>query len=410
METTVTTGSTTMDKVDKIDEIDEKAKIDDGDLPIAIGVQLIPNSETAATPVDLPSTGGSHTEDVREQQLKLLKDQGFTAGLAKALYGAKTTFPLRIWVVDNSGSMQNSDGKLFVETADPIPGMKIVPCTRWLELQESVNYHIDLCGLIKAPTKFRLLNDASSKSGQRHFDVATNGDAMIKSDMEEARRIISKAIPLGPTPMTQHINEIRDAVIALEDELQQRGQRVSLILATDGLPSDSNGNSGKDEQTLFIDALRSLQGLPMWIVIRLCTDEYQVVKFYSELLDQELELSLDVLDDFVSECKEVKKYNSWFNYALPMHRTREMGFHDRLFDMIDERHLTHQELHQFCVFLFGVDTMPDPARDWKGFIREIRLLNDAEEPQWNPIKKKMLPWINIKKLDKGYGKFICTLM
>jgi len=69
----------------------------------------------------------------------------------------------------------------------------------------------------------------------------------------------------------------------------------------------------------FIDALRSLEGIPVWIVVRVCSDEESVMSFYNDL-DSQLELSLEVIDDFLGESREVHQCNPWLNYALPMHR------------------------------------------------------------------------------------------
>merc|ERR1712157_161158 len=103
-------------------------------------------------------------------------------------------------------------------------------------------------------------------------------------------------------------------------------------------------------QQEFKDCLRSLEGLPVWIVVRLCTDEDSVVEFYNDL-DSELELSLEVLDDFTGEAEEVYEFNKWLNYALPLHRIREMGFSHKLFDLLDERALSKSELMEFFVLI-----------------------------------------------------------
>merc|ERR550539_1942688 len=56
--------------------------------------------------------------DLDKVQQKLLKEQGFTEGLGQALSESLSEFALRIWVVDNSGSMANNDGqKLVADTA-----------------------------------------------------------------------------------------------------------------------------------------------------------------------------------------------------------------------------------------------------------------------------------------------------
>jgi hypothetical protein len=187
--------------------------------------------------------------------------------------------------------------------------------------------------------------------------------------------------------------------------------QIAVILATDGLPTDDQGYGGDEITQNFIKALRSLEGLPIWLVIRLCTDEDKVTDFYNQL-DGMLELSLEVLDDFLGECKEVSSLNPWLNYALPMHRCRELGYHDRLFDLIDERPLTKGELRDFCVLLFGTefDRVPDPVVDWKGFITYVQESLNREVSQWNPLKKKVKPWISIKKLNKHYNGAGCTIL
>ena len=89
-----------------------------------------------------------------------------------------------------------------------------------------------------------------------------------------------------------------------------------------------------------------------------------MVEFYNDL-DTQLELSLEVLDDFLQEANEVNEHNPWLNYALPLHRLRELGYQHRSFDMLDERKFTLGELRDFCGLLFGngsaSDELPDPA-------------------------------------------------
>ena len=65
-----------------------------------------------------------------------------------------------------------------------------------------------------------------------------------------------------------------------------------------------------------------------------------------------------------------------------------MGFHERIFDLLDERPLTKSELRDFCAVLLGeahADGIPDPSLDWEGFLRRLDAWlkqKDEVEEQW----------------------------
>eukprot|EP00591_Stephanopyxis_turris_P009048 CAMPEP_0195517908 /NCGR_PEP_ID=MMETSP0794_2-20130614/11816_1 /TAXON_ID=515487 /ORGANISM="Stephanopyxis turris, Strain CCMP 815" /LENGTH=409 /DNA_ID=CAMNT_0040646785 /DNA_START=266 /DNA_END=1495 /DNA_ORIENTATION=+ len=353
-------------------------------------------------------SNGHDEKEITEDQVSTLKQQGFTTGLANAISENCNVFPLRMWVVDNSGSMNTADGHRILETVNQ-NNMKIVNSTRWEEIKECVNYHAQMSALLNAPTVFRLLNDPGARLGGKAFCVADKGKELAQQDIANARSTMNKISPGGLTPLTEHVLEIQQIARSLAPQLRTNGQKVVIALATDGIPTDDEGYSGAFVRKQFVDALRLLEGLPVWIVIRLCTDDDEVVNFYNDI-DEQLELSIEVLDDFVGEAKEVYEHNKWLNYALPLHRCREMGFHDRVFDLIDERTLTRTEVRQFCVLIFGknmFDGVPDPEIDWMGFVNAIARMLRKEKNQWNPIEKKMMPWIDIKALNSVYGSEAC---
>ena len=47
--------------------------------------------------------------------------------------------------------------------------------------------------------------------------------------------------PTGCTPLTRHINEIREIVAGKADALRAEGKHVVVVLATDGVPSTEGG-------------------------------------------------------------------------------------------------------------------------------------------------------------------------
>jgi len=173
----------------------------------------------------------------------------------------------------------------------------------------------------------------------------------MDEDLMIALQTIGNASPRGVTPLTEHVQEIRSNIISMDSSLRASGSKVAIILATDGLPSDSRGFCNGTTKRQFTEALRSLEGLPVWVVVRLCTDDDEVVEYYNQL-DENLELSLEVLDDFTQEALEVNEHNKWLNYALPLHRCREMGYYHRLFDLLMSGNLAQMNcVSSLCLFL-----------------------------------------------------------
>ena len=378
-------------------------------LPIATNVETIIEDN-----IKKPDSAGSTFTDgkfLSEEQIGELRKEGFTRGLALAVGENIDAFPLRVWIIDNSSSMSVDDGHMYIFGDSVSNDVKVVKCTRWKEIQETVEYHARIAALLKAPTIFRLLNDPGKEIGPQIFGVADRGDNFMELDLQITLETIGLAKPAGITPLCKHMHEIREQILTISSQLEAEGRKVSLVIATDGLPTDDVGIGGHLEAENFITALRALEGLPVWVTIRLCTDEEKVVEFYDEL-DSLVDLSIEVIDDYSKEAKQVYKYNKWFNYTLPLHRCREMGFQHRLFDHLDERQLTLCELYDFCKLILGKDqvsTLPDPAIDFDGFMSGVKQLVEKEVKLWNPIKRKPREIIESSKIDNIYKNNSCIL-
>lgn len=71
-----------------------------------------------------------HHVDIDNEQRKRLIDQGYSNGLVSSLNDLQNSFPLRIWVIDNSGSMGTIDGHRFIPSKDSAD-IRMISCTRW---------------------------------------------------------------------------------------------------------------------------------------------------------------------------------------------------------------------------------------------------------------------------------------
>ena len=113
------------------------------------------------------------------------------------------------------------------------------------------------------------------------------------------------------------------------------------MIATDGESSDGD----------VAAALRPLQTLPVMLVVRLCTDEDKIVNYWNSI-DGQLELQVDVLDDLLSESKEVHHKNPWLNYCEPLHRIREFGIAIKELDMVDETKLSSEQMRALVAAMY----------------------------------------------------------
>jgi hypothetical protein len=119
-----------------------------------------------------------------------------------------------------------------------------------------------------------------------------------------------------------------------------------LVIATDGVPTSALSVGSHDaEKRKLVEALKRLGfELSVFVVIRLTTDDDNVIDFYNKV-DEELELPLEVLDDIQSEAKEIRSQgNGWLTYSPLLHKIREGGTFVKLLDLLDERCLTPTEV------------------------------------------------------------------
>lgn len=207
---------------------------------------------------------------------------------------------------------------------------RAVKCSRWKELTNSLRFHLDLSHFGGIPTEFRFLN--SSNPLRIGFDSTES-----EQSYQRIKSILDDGSPGGGTPLCRHIREVTQMIQLFEPQLRANGQVVCLIIATDGEASDGD----------ISEVLRPLKALPVWIVLRFCTDDEGIVNYWNRI-DEDLELNMDVLDDYFGEAQEIHKVNPWLTYGEPLHRLREFGVTLKEMDKIDESLLSTDEMMKVC--------------------------------------------------------------
>ena len=336
-----------------------------------------------ATPVHAYSQSSPNFE----RGCQFLQSQRWPTGLTGAVMKNMAHTCFRVFIIDDSGSMSAADGTRLVQTSRGLHAKKI-GCTRWSELAEAVKFHAEFAYQAQSLCEFRLLNAGNPV----RIGNVEDGGASRNYVMQ-----LMNGSPGGLTPLCKHIFQVANVIRSMEADLRAQNQMVSVTIFTDGEASDGD----------VATALKQLYHLPVRIVIRLCTDQENVVNYWNDV-DANLELQLDILDDLFGENEEVRKCNKWLNYAEPLHRCREWGSHFKEFDLLDEGKLSLDQIRTVCALILGGDktAYPHPAADMKGFLNFVKRQQGTQPAVMNPKTKRLTPWVDIGKLGGG-GCTIC---
>eukprot|EP01006_Ploeotia_vitrea_P046621 TRINITY_DN67042_c0_g1_i5.p1 TRINITY_DN67042_c0_g1~~TRINITY_DN67042_c0_g1_i5.p1 ORF type:complete len:331 (-),score=12.05 TRINITY_DN67042_c0_g1_i5:134-1126(-) len=304
------------------------------------------------------------------------------SGLQQTAIRNLIKFPIRFMIIDDSGSMGASDGHRIIHSGNT---SVIQNSTRWKELADIVKFQAGFAKAANALTEFRLLNNAAPV-------VVGNPDD--NASYQQICQIMDTSGPSGRTPLCKHINEVAAQIRNMESQLRANGHKAAVVICTDGEASDGDVTA----------ALKPLHDLPVWVVLRLCTDEDAVVNYWNGI-DSQIELDLEILDDLTSEAKEVNEKNTWFTYGEPLHLLRQFGINIKELDMLDEAKLSVDQIRDVCAIIFGgsPDDYPHPGADAKGFVKMVNEKNKVEPKVFNPVTKKMSDWIDVSKLKDAVG-------
>lgn len=314
--------------------------------------------------------------------------QGFTLGLQTLMLDNLRKIPIRYFICDDSGSMASNDGQRVIGDGY---STKIIPCSRWSEMNEALRFHINLSHSSRAPSEFRFLNSSQPIMiglGDNYNDVHAK-DALLD---------LLQGSPGGGTPLCRHIREVAEKILIITPELRSKGQKAVLVIFTDGKADDGR----------LTEAMRPLKTLPVTVVIRLCTDEKGIIDYWNNV-DAELEINMDVLDDFESEAKECYAHNKWLTYGMPIQRTREFGVHIKEFDLLDETKLNLEQVRIVSSKLFNINIhdIVNPEENFQEFLNKLKYFVNIENLVFDPVKKRMNKWIDINQIDYIYNRERC---
>ena len=254
------------------------------------------------------------------------------------------------------------------------------------------------------------MNDPDPNLGPKLINIGQNCFTNIQHELQTLQNVMVRSLPKGNTSeLTKYLGFVKSLILKNQSQLHQQNKTITVVLATQGYPTNERGESDASTHAQFAQMLQSFQNLPVFILLRLCTDNEDILDYYNTLDRQFTHLKYDVLDDYFGEALEVYLRNPWLTYTLPLHRFRELGYWYHCLDLLDERLLTLQELYEFCCLLFdssstSTTTIPNPMMvGWNAFYQILSNVVVNEGAQWNPVTQKKTPWINLIQLNRIYG-------
>jgi len=87
------------------------------------------------------------------------------------------------------------------------------------------------------------------------------------------------------------------------------------------------------------------------------------------------------------------------------HRSREMGYHTRIFTEMTKRKLDRDELRALLVIIFGKKAMlsaPDMHTEWNQFYEFMIDLNETEGKHWKARTRRVERWVDLRKMHRAY--------
>jgi len=282
---------------------------------------------------------------------------GVPIQLANVVLNESNSIARRIFLLDNSLSTKQFDGRVLQEDED---GCWWRRCSWWEEIVDVASRQASWNAKLGVPTEFILTNNCSSghefQEPSKHFEVnVKHGDT--DAQLVALGKDLAEVDLTGDIDMVQRLKEIHEDLKLEAGKFAQRSQQIVLVIVTHSLPSD------KDELVRILNKLST--DLPLRIIFRLCTDKPQVASFYDNIC-AESSADIQAIDDLESSAIQSSKVgNGFVTYSKVLHVIREAGTSVKAVELLTERQLDPAEvvlLSQLLVRRPGDDPLPSNPR------------------------------------------------
>ena len=234
--------------------------------------QDMENAKTSAPVENAKASAPVESAKASAPVAALMEKHAFPLGLAQRAVASAKSFPIRLWIVDNSGSMGIPDGQKLAK--DSTGTFKMIKTTRWQELLKDIEDVGTLSQTVGSRTEFYPINPLDSPP------LVVTGEGRSG---EVAAVCAGLGAPHSSTPLAETTKRVADKIAGMvEQSLIMPGEKACVVIATDGEPND---------KAAFKREVERLCQLPVWLVFRVCTNDDGVIDYYNELDGQSEKLT-----------------------------------------------------------------------------------------------------------------------
>ena len=154
------------------------------------------------------------------------------------------------------------------------------------------------------------VNDETGQ-GKHKFSLCWGSTQDIGSEYQNIKQTLQEDVTLSfkQCPLATKLHSIAKGINKQADNLQARDKRVTLIICSQGLPTDENGQTSSKLRKEFQYELAYLGKLPVKVIVRLTTDDERVMDMFNTM-DSRFD-GLDVLDDYWGEVSDSFCFGVW---------------------------------------------------------------------------------------------------
>lgn len=262
-----------------------------------------------------PSNSNSNSSSTPSPKMALiewLSSMKLPSGLLSSVIESYNELDSRLWLLDNSSSMTIRDAHAAkYRSSGAIDNIDV---SRWQELYECVSFHAKMASKCWIPTKYWLINDVNvgdgdGSSNHHKFNLCWGAYEDVSAELHHLKSVLkSCTLESKKCPLSSKLHSLVKGITKEAPNLQARDRRVTLVLCTQGLPTDSSGSTSSKLRREFQYELAAFGKLPVKVIVRLTTDNEKVRDMFNAM-DSRFD-GIDVLDDFWGEVSLLKYYKS----------------------------------------------------------------------------------------------------